>query len=466
MKLTGFIRTIFYVLLAALALYATPSLATPCYVATSQGARGPADWESYCWIDFSTFSDATARTASGQNMSVTLQDGTTMTFNVKVTGATVTPAATPIWSGQEIGITGFIGIAGQPALYRPSNGTTSTLTFSNITLTPPAGAVAATQYMFVAADAESTGNIYERIVFQSNGGGWTQLAAIGDPAAGSPTISGLGTQNVTLQGTTNQSLGWIDYVVGSQTPTQVIASLDSSSAGPSGGPEAAMFAIRFASIKLNTQITPRRLNAADQFNYRINATSGGANLTSGTTTGSGLGPFSSSTFNSTSQIPLTLTQAMAAGSSSTLSQYRSTLTCTNTNSGSATPLPNNVVTTNYSFGTLRYGDFVNCTFTESPYPRLTLSKLMGVGGRFLDTNQFVMNIKQGATTVATTTTTGTGATVTNGTTPTYQAAAATAYSFSEDASGTTTLANYTPTMSCTNAYTGSPTTLPTAAGAA
>lgn len=31
MKLTGFIRTIFYVLLAALALYATPSLAAVCY---------------------------------------------------------------------------------------------------------------------------------------------------------------------------------------------------------------------------------------------------------------------------------------------------------------------------------------------------------------------------------------------------------------------------------------------------
>lgn len=253
-------------------------------------------------------------------------------------------------------------------------------------------------------------------------------------------------------------------MVGSLTPTQVVATLDSSSSGGSGGPQAAMFAVRFASIKLNTQITPRRLNATDQFNFRINATSSGANLSNGTTTGSGLGPFSAATFNSTSQIGMTLTQAMAAGSTSTLSQYRSTLTCTNSATGSSTVMPNNVTTTNYNFGTLRYGDYVTCTFTESPYPRLTLSKLMGTGGRFIDTNQFVMNIKQGATTVATTTTTGTGATVTNGTTPTYQAAPAVAYSFSEDASGTTTLVNYNATMSCANAYTGSPTTLPTVAG--
>lgn len=206
MKLTGFIRTIFYVLLAALALYATPSLAAVCYPATSQGIYGPADWESYCWIDFTTFSDATARSASGQNMSVTLQDGTTMTFNVKVSGATITPAAVPIWSGSEIGTNGFVGVGGQPALYRSASNATSVITISSIALTPPSGASAVTQYMFVAADGESTGNLYEFNRFQTNGGGWSQLALIGGAASGSPVISGLGTQTVTLQGTTNQAV--------------------------------------------------------------------------------------------------------------------------------------------------------------------------------------------------------------------------------------------------------------------
>lgn len=66
--------------------------------------------------------------------------------------------------------------------------------------------------------------------------------------------------------------------------------------------------------------------------------------------------------------------------------------------------------------------------------------------------------------VATTTTTGTGTTVTNGVTPEIQVTVGTAYTFDELGAGATSLDQYTQTMACTNGWAGSSTTLPTAVG--
>lgn len=440
-----------FALLAALCV-AGPAMAAPCYYATSQGATGPADWQTYCWLDFSTYNDTTARTTAGQNFSFTLPDGTVMAFNMRVSGAATSASSSPSWSGSAVGNTAFLGIAGRPILYQTAGGTT-TIQISGITLTPPtSGTVSA--YMFVGADGESS-NSGESLSFQTNGGNWQLLDTAG-PISGStyPTASGAGTSNFSVAGA-NGNVG--AYIVGSVSPTQVTTTL------VGGGLQGTMFAVRFASIRLNTQIAGARVNAADQFAFSINATSGGAALASGTSSGATLGPFTAAALSSTAAIPITLNQSMASGSSSAIGKYRSTLTCTNSTTGSSTVMPTNVVTTSYNFGTLRFGDAVQCSFTETPFPHLTLTKMLGSGGRQFSGDQFVMAINDGATVVATTTTTGSGSTVTNGATAQTQVTAGTAYSLNESPSGTTILGQYNAAMVCTNAASSS-TVLPTSPG--
>lgn len=427
--------------------------AASCFYATSQGSTGPANWNSYCWLDFSGYNDTAARSTAGQAMSYTLPDGTVMTFTLNISGAGITGAAAPSWGGAAVGNTAFLGIGGRPILYQTAAGTT-TATISNIVLTPPAGVSQITSYMFVAADGESS-NENESLRFQTNGGNWVALDNAG-PISGStyPTSSGLGTSafNVTgVPGTVGAN------IVGSSTPTSLTTTI------VGGGLQGVMFAVRFASIRLNLQLTGARAAAADQFTFNINATSGGATLASGTSTGTGNGPFSAATLTTASALPLTLTQAMAAGSVNPLTDYRASLTCTNSVS-SSTPLPSGVITTNFSFGALQFGDLVTCTFTNTVFPHLQLTKALGTGGRRFNTDQFIMQINQGSTTLATTTTTGTSATVNNATTPQVMVAAGTAYAFTELGSGTTSLTQYTSAMTCTNAFTGSSTTLPSAVG--
>ncbi len=450
----GSLKKLFAALAALFAALcaASPAMAANCYYATAQGSTGPADWQTYCWLDFTGYSETTARSASGQNFSFTLSDGTVMSFNLKVSGAAMTAATSPSWSGSAVGNTAFLGIAGRPIMYQTAAGTT-TIAISSIALTPPAaGTISA--YMFVAADGESS-NEGESLRFQTNGGNWQELDRAG-PISGStyPTTSGTGTNSFTETG----AAGTVGaYIMGSTSPTSVTTTL------VGGGLQGAMFAVRFASIRLNTQISGARANPADQFTFSVNTTGTGSMLATGTSSGTGLGPFTSAALSSSAAIPLTLNQTMAAGSVNSLSHYRSVLTCTNTATGSSTPLPTNVVTTAYNFGSLQFGDAVQCTFTETPYPHLTLTKALAASGRQFSGDQFTLTIAQGATVVGTTTTTGSGATVSNGSTPQVQLSAGTAYNLSEAAAGTTTLGQYTATMSCTNAATSS-TVLPTAAG--
>src|ERR1700712_174904 len=79
---------------------APAAMAASCSIATSQGSTGPAGWQTYCWIDLSTYNDTTARSGSGQNMSLALQDGTVLSFNLKVTStAALNTVTAPSWTG-------------------------------------------------------------------------------------------------------------------------------------------------------------------------------------------------------------------------------------------------------------------------------------------------------------------------------------------------------------------------------
>jgi uncharacterized repeat protein (TIGR01451 family) len=430
-------------------MLASPAMAASCSQATSQGTAPPA-WQTYCWLDFTSYNDTTARTAAGQNFSYTLSDGATLTFNVKT--STTAPAmvsiTAPSWTGAAVGNTAFLGIPGKPILYQQAGGTT-VLTFSSILITPPPGAPAVTAYAFVAADAESTNN-GESLTFNTNGGGWSILDQV-DPISGTlyPTIAGTGTATFTETGVAGTVGG---YIVGSNSPTTVTTTL------VGGGLQGAMFAVRFASMRLTKVITGARVDPTDQFKFDIQATSTATTLATGTTSGTGNGPFTAAAVSLASGIPLTVTESMAAGSASTLAKYSSRLTCINGATGTGTLVPTNVATTSYSFGTLAFGDAIQCTFTNAAYPHLRLQKALGTGGRVFNTDQFAMNITTGSTTVATTTTTGTGTTVTTGATALTQVVAGTAYSLAETSAS---LPQYTQAMACTNAATGSTTTLPT-----
>ena len=453
-KFVRLLRALALLIAGVFALWAFPAAAANCNIATSQGSTGPADYATFCWLDLASYNDTTARSTAGQTFSYTLPDGTTMTFKLKVSGPVNTSATAPSWTGAAVGNTAFLGISGRPILYQTAAGT-SVVTISNIVLTPPAGGTI-TSYMFVAADAESS-NDGESLKFVTNGAAWTILDQVG-PISGSnyPTISGAGTTTFTETGVPG-TVG--AYIVGSAAPTQVVTTM------VGGGLQGAMFAVRFASISLNTIIQGARAAPADQFTFSIDPSAGGAAFASGTTSGTGRGPFTAATLPTSAALALTLTQTMAGGSTNTIAHYRSSLTCTNASSGSSTVMPANVITTSYSFGSLQFGDKVSCTYTQTPFPHLTLTKALGAGGRQFAGDQFTVEIKQGASVVATTTTTGTTTTVTNGTTPQYQGTAGTAYTLDEVAAGTAVLTQYTVAMTCSNAYTGSSTSLPASAGA-
>ncbi len=431
----------------------TSAQAQSCAPAASQGTA-PQGWETYCWLDFSTYNDATARSAAGQNFSFNLNDGSTLSFNLKVTPTTAAAfnsIAAPSWTGAAVGNTAFLGIPGRPVLYTSAAGSKS-ITFSGITITPPPGAPAVTAYSFVAADAEST-NDGENLQFVTNGTGWQILDQV-NPISGNnyPTITGTGTSTFTETGVPGTVGG---YIVGSNSPTTVTTNMQA------GGLQGAMFAVRFASIRLRKTITGARVNAADQFTFRVSATSSGTTLASGTTTGTGNGPFSATPLSLASGIGLTLSEAMAAGSVSTLAKYQSRLTCTNTTTSSTTPLPNNLLTTSYNFGALQFGDAVICVFNNAAFPHIRISKALGAGGRRFNTDQFTVRINQASTVVASATTTGTGTTVTGGNTGLVQVTPGTAYTLDEIMSGPGSLSQYTSALACTNATNGVTTTFPT-----
>lgn len=445
-----FVRAI-AVLFMLFGMCSAPAFAQSCAPATTQGTA-PVGWETYCWLDFSTYNDATARSGPGQNFSFALSDGSTLSFNLRVTPTAATAfnsIAAPSWTGAAVGNTAFLGIPGRPVLYTASAGAKS-ITFSSILITPPPGAPAVSAYSFVAADAESTNN-GENLQFVTNGSGWTILDQV-NPISGStyPAIAGTGTNTFTETGVAGTVGG---YIVGSNSPTTVTTNM------LAGGLQGAMFAVRFASMRLRKTITGARIDASDQFTFRVTATSSGSTLASGTTTGTGNGPFSAAPLSLASGIPLTLTEAMASGSASALTKYQSRLTCTNGNS-STTPLPNNVPGPSYNFGALQFGDAIICMFNNAAIPHIRLRKALGTGGRRFSSDQFTVRINNGATVVASATTTGTGTTVTGGDTNLVEVVAGTAYTLDEIMSGPGSLTQYMQILGCTNGTNGVTTSFP------
>ncbi|WP_379923284.1 CshA/CshB family fibrillar adhesin-related protein [Erythrobacter sp. R86502] len=448
-------RVLTLVVLLCGLMWSPAAQAQSCGQATTQGTA-PDSWQTYCWLNLTNYNDTTARSASGQNLTFTLPDGSTVRLNARVTSTAATgynAVASPSWTGAAIGNTAFNGIPGRPVLYTASAGT-STITFSNIAVSPPSGA-SATVYSFVVADAEST-NENELLRMSTNGGSWQLLDSVG-PIVGTnfPPITGVGTNTVNVGGRSG-TVG--AYIIASNSPTTVSVQTQA------GGLQGVMFAIRFATIRLEASINGARLNTADQFSFQIANTNTGGTIISGTTSGTGTGPFSTPPLALSAGVPITLRESMAPGSASNLSQYATTLTCVNTAGPTRANLPNNQVTTSASIGQLEFGEYLVCSFTNGAQPQLRLRKLLGTFGRRFTGDQFTIRIRDGETVFAARTTTGTSATIINGDTGLLQTVAGTAYTLDEIAAGTTNLENYTATLGCTNAATGSNTVLPTNVG--
>ena len=435
-------------------IVAAPARAQSCAAATTQGTA-PDGWQTYCWLNFATYNDTTARSAAGQNFVFTLTDGSTLRFNLRVTmgtGTAFNAVAAPSWTGAAVGNTAFIGIPGRPILYTAAAGT-RLITISGILITPPAGASAVSAYSFVVADAESS-NGGESLVYTTNGSAWSLLDIV-PPISGNlyPAISGVGTTSFTVTGAAGTVGG---HIVGSNSPTTLTAQLQA------GGLQGVMFAVRFASIRLNKQIGGARVNAADQFSFNVTATSTGLPLATGATSGTSNGPFAATAVSLASGISLTLSEAMAAGSVSAIGQYRSLLTCTNSTAGSPTVLPVNLQTTSYVLGALAFGDALVCNFTNTPFPHVRVQKALGGTGRRFAGDQFTVRIRDGTTVLASATTSGTNAAVIGGDTGLVQTNAGTALTLDEIAAGTGSLGNYSQALACTNANGGSTTALPAA----
>jgi uncharacterized repeat protein (TIGR01451 family) len=339
-----------------------------CYAATSGGAAA-SDWSTFCWLDFTGYNNTTARSAAGQTFSFVLNDGSTLSLNIRNTtasGPAFAAVAAPSWSGAAMGNSSFIGIPGRPVLYTAGGGT-GTLLLRNITVTPPGGVTSTAGWAIVAADAESTNN-GESLNFVTNGAAWQQLQNV-PPISGNtyPPLAGVGTTTVTETGVAG-TVG--SYIFSSRnSPSQISSTMTAS------GLQGVMFAVRYAWVSVNKTLNGTRLNPADQFTYSVKATANGTQLASRTSSGTGSGPFTAAQTTVASGYPVTVTEVMAAGSGAVLSAYTSRLTCTNNNAGSPTPMPTNQAVTSFNLGTLAYGDGVTCLFTNTPKrPTLAVSK--------------------------------------------------------------------------------------------
>lgn len=447
-----------FLFLMGMGLAAAPVQAASCSPAGAQGAA-PASWQSYCWLDMTSYDNAIAASAAGQNFSYVLADGSTLSFKLKTSatagGAFATTA--PSWSGAAVGNTSFLNIAGKPILYNTDYGATVTFDITDIAIIPPPGVAVVSDYAFVVADGESTDNA-EYLEYTTNGGGWELLDSVAPTSGGVyPGLTGTGTSVARSSGDGNPGpIG--AHILGTNRPTSVKVEMKS------GGLEGVMFAVRFASISLTKMIAGARVDPTDQFTFQIRSTSSGSVLASGTTTGTGNGPFAAAVVSTASGIAITLTEMMAAGSQSTLAHYRPSLTCVNSTGGSPTVMPTNATTTSYDFGPLRFGDIVQCSFVNTAYPHVSAEKTLASGGRYFAADQFTVQVAQGATILASATTSGAGSSVTGGKTGQIQLISGSSYQIREIAEATTVLDYYNGSLNCTNAFGGSATSMPTAIG--
>ncbi|MEO8999386.1 MAG: CshA/CshB family fibrillar adhesin-related protein [Rhodanobacter sp.] len=287
-------------------LLAAPALAATCGPATGQGSA-PVDYSTYCWLDFSSYNDATARSGAGQNFVFNLPGGATLSFNVKASGIGLAAVTSPSWTGAAFGNAAFTGIPGKPVLYGTASGT-SNLSFTSIVLA--VGSATNVPYTLVAADGESTNN-GESLSFTTNGNPWTQLAQISNGGSVYPTLTGLGTATVTETGA-NGTVG--SYAFSTTGNPSVI-----STTLVNGGLQGAIFGVKFyAADLIITKSHIGNFIAGGTGSYNLLVHNNGPDTAQGVTT-------------VTDTLPTGLSYASASGSGWTCAAVGQVVTCTSSN---------------------------------------------------------------------------------------------------------------------------------------
>jgi hypothetical protein len=215
--------------------------------------------------------------------------------------------------------------------------------------------------------------------------------------------------------------------------------------------------------------TVGRINNADQFKVSILNAATAAVMGSGSTTGTGStvsGGLASITGDTATNYKVV--EEMLPGSVSDLAQYNAALSCTNANSA-GTQFPPGSVSLGQNFPLLAAGDQLTCTVTNTPKaPTVRLTKALGAGGRINNADQFTVQILQRLTEVGSGTTSGAGSVLSGGTTGWINLVAGSSYNLAEGMTGTSVskISQYDGVVTCTNAWTGSPTAVSTAPGTA
>jgi len=206
-----------------------------------------------------------------------------------------------------------------------------------------------------------------------------------------------------------------------------------------------------------------RVADSDQFTAQItqngttivNATTNSTTSGAGSTVTAGTGTTGLTTLVTGTSYTIT---EVASGTTK-LPQYNSTLACTDATGASK------ALSLNTPF-TLADNDAISCTLTNTPKaPTVRLTKALGTAGRINNADQFTVLVGQRLTTLASATTTGIGGVVNTGSTAWTNLVAGTSYSLSEvmTATSVSSLGQYSAVLSCSNAWAGSPTTVPSAA---
>jgi len=219
-------------------------------------------------------------------------------------------------------------------------------------------------------------------------------------------------------------------------------------------------------LTVNEALGGNRVADSDQFTVQItqnsstvvNATTNSTTTGSGATVTAGTGTTGLTTLVTGTSYTIT----EAASGTTKLPQYSSTLACTDATGASK------ALSLNTPF-TLADNDAISCTLTNTPKaPTVRLTKALGTAGRINNADQFTVLVGQRLTTLASATTTGTGGVVNTGSTAWTSLVPGVSYSLSEVMTGTSvsSLGQYSAVLSCSNAWAGSPTSIPSAAPAA
>lgn len=290
-------------------------------------ASGPSAG-SIGWFNFANIVMNPGDTLTG--LGGTLMDGSTVTFDLAmslVSGPARAFGGSPVptYSGARFGTLGYTGILGNAALYEtaiiPSAGAYA-FTMSNIVL-KDAGGNAISNYTAVVADAEST-NLLESWVWNTNGGGWKQLAALG---ATFPVLTGLGTPTATMTGTAAAGIG--AYVLTTQTPTQMVLTANNAINGRQA------FSVGFAVTKVTVQKNiGARIDSSDQFVVDIAGTPNAQATTAGIL--DGIQSETAQVFAIPGNV-YTINEAMAPLSASALTDYNVVVSAVNNALGGTIP---------------------------------------------------------------------------------------------------------------------------------